>query len=366
MLKGKVMCMRLNRLLAAGLGLCLLLGGCATPDEALLQAGTELAIRETYKKDATDETSGNGTDAGSGASSVDIHADNGRRITETYGSGEFVFQIDAQVIVPDADPQMGTMSVKNLDIALIEKYLCNGEKLHETPTEQEEFLYTSDSNETGLDIGYDIGLHIYKQEPGTALYDNYKLDKYYVNDTQRSLSWQELNEEQKSVAMKIQDASIELMKNLGLETDPDYLWFIDNGEDDFCSISLCPLVDGYPVIQKDDYQYMDMSLMIGDRGVNGIQFRGLFEISDSEPVDILSLDEALMIVRKGVEEKNINTYEDAISSIRLGYMLDMTDDQISFYPVWSFGYRYADWSYDMPYLMAVCINAQTGAIEYMS
>ena len=367
-LQGKVMYMRFKGLwIAVVLLLSVVVSGCAKPDEELLQMenGAEPSVQNSAKN-GNDPQQQDSIEKGTNAA-VDVHADNQRVIKEVYGDEEFSFKIDATVVVPDAQIRTGTLSDKALDISLIEELLTGGVKLHPREIKSSEdgateIRYVSDSNETGTYLDYDISYA--PMSKGMALYDNWKLDKYFVGFEMVITNTAERTPKQITFVKKMQSQGMEVFDKLGLETElaPYERLFISE-QNDICYIPLNMMLDKFSLISKEYQTYVESSVNIAEQGINGIHFEGLYEMAEAHEVSIISLDETLAIIEKGVKDKSINTYDEIIGDVRLAYMVDDTKEVPEFYPVWCFSMRYDN---DMPYLPVLCINAQTGAIDCMS
>lgn len=297
---------------------------------------------------------------------ADLHSDHLRQISETYGSGDNILIIDAQAYIPSSDPQSGTLKVKNMDLALIGQYLCDNEQLQEKPSGDNSTLYVNGSHTIDNSLDYDISYQVSGDIAGNAAFSNYLLDKYFVGTDAQYRDDKAFNSEDQDYVRSMADKASKTFENIGLACEPSKISLYVGTDNRYCSVWMDAFVDGYPLVSRDDFMYTASSLFISEHGINGIQFSGLFDIENANQVSILSLDEALAVIKSNVEEKTINTSADKLLRIRLAYMVVNKDGVRSFYPVWCFDGYMAGLSEGEGARLAplVCINAQTGAIEF--
>lgn len=333
------------------------IGACAQPEEELLME--DQGITEALE-------SFDGTEAGADDMTKveDVTSDDGRIIQENYGEGDYTFKIDAEVYVSSQPVESGNLSTKNIDIELVETYLCDGEKLIKGSGNYE---YISSGNSLDNDLDYDIRFADVFDSPGSMNYENWRLDQYYSGGDFELRAPSQWDEEEKSFVEAMAEKTEELFGNLGIEavySGADLNAGVEgSGAEDNCYIQTISMLDGFSLISLQMNDFMRNYCHIGEEGVNGLQLNGIFQKEDEKKVSVIPLDTALSIVKEGVEEKNINTYDEEISRIELAYMVNFMNGQPSFYPVWCFGVNMEMGETLVPVL---CINAQTGSVAYMS
>lgn len=327
------------------------IGACAQPEEELLleDQGITVALESAELESAKSEN---------------VTSDNGRHIQESYGEGDYKFKLDAQVYVSSQPVQTGGLSTRNIDIELVEKYLCDGEKLIKGSGAYE---YISSGNSLDNDLDYDINIHNIFDSPGSVSYSNWRLDQYYSGSDFQMKSLAQWDSGDKAFIESMADRAEELFVNLGIENRYSnailYKGIEGSGAEDNCYIETVSMLDGFPLVTLSTGDYMRNTCHIGERGVNGMQLGGIFRKNDEKSVAVIALDDVLAIVKDGVEAKNINTYDEAIQQIELAYMVNFVNQQPSFYPVWCFSTKLQAMDAAVPVL---CINAQTGSVDYMS
>lgn len=340
-----------NELLGSIFTILLLMGACAQPEqEFIIETQSNSEIRN-----GTEQTE---------LGPMDESADNDIYIKETYGEGDYTFKIDAHIHIPSSSVQLGTLSTKNIDIEVVEKYLCAGENLIEGV---ETYEYISEKKTLDNDLAYDIEFSSIPESPGSILYSNWRLDRYYSGGNFELKAYDQCDSKDKKFIEDMKKKTVELFDNLGIETTlsgADLAKKIEGSDaEDNCYIEMISMLDGFRLISSLSSDYIRSYCHIGERGVNGLQLNGIFQVNDGKEVSVLSLEDVLVAVKKGVEEKNINTYEETINRIELSYMIDFTNQEVNFYPVWSFSTDLEVIGKNTPLL---CINAQTGSVVYMS
>ena len=331
---------------------------CASPD-------AELLIEDQGTTAAPESMQIVQSDTGQSpalAESEDILSDNGRKVQEAYGEGEYQFKIDAEVYISSQPIQSGNLSVRNIDIGLIEQYLCDGEELIKGSTPYE---YVSSGNSLDNDLDYDIRFASDFDNPGNFSYTNWRLDQYYSGGAFEMKTEEQWDSEETAFVQAMREQTETLFKNLEIESLYSMAHFQKaiegSGTEDNCYIHMISMLDGFPLISQQMNDYMRNYCHIGERGVNGMQLSGIFQKEDERDVSVLPLDEVLAIVKEGVENKEINTFEETMDRIDLAYMVNSVNQQLTFYPVWCFSGKID--SYQVPFL---CINAQTGSVAFMS
>lgn len=293
----------------------------------------------------------------------DLSSDDERHISETYGDTEYSLKLDASISIPNSRIQAGTFQIRSIDVSLIEKFLCGGEKLSRLEHEEDdeiEVAYVSDTNEVKNDLDYDLLYAEYHDFAGAAGFANFRLDKVLSGTGFIEVALESYTDDQKKFVDAMESLCQQLFVNLGLEANIEGSNLLGGDKEDCCVIRMNSLIDGIPLIM--DHKFVQSSIRIGDPGVNSVAFQGLYEVSKAEDVTILSIDEVLGIIKKGVEDRQINSYKETMNSIRLAYMVSIENDVISFYPVWAFCSYYDGGDTLLPRL---CINAQNGEIEMM-
>ena len=359
--------MKRNVLLIPFLASVIIFGACAEPETDLLMEEQGSTIESVAQTDgALKNAESSSPEASNSADEIagSAQMDNGRTIKETYGEGDYTFKIDAAVYVPDAPVQTGDLSAKNIDIERIETYLCDGEKLIQRDVDEDgnnEYISSGSSLDNGQD--YDIAFSNISYLPGNALYTNWRFDEYYsgANFTPKNEQQWDSSEETFVDAMK--DKTTALFNDLGLEAEVAGATLYKanaSPSEDYCSVEMIAQVDGFSLLTPSYMDFYRSYCNIGERGVNSIQFSGLFQTQDSQTVSSLSLDSVLNIVKEGVENQNINTYDAVIDRIELAYIVD--EENMVFEPVWCFCSSQMVFGVTLPVL---CINAQTGNVALM-
>lgn len=295
----------------------------------------------------------------------DLSSDDERHISESYGDTEYSLKLDASISIPNSRIQTGTFQIRSIDVSLIEKFLCDGEKLSrlehkDADDDEKEVAYVSDTNEVKNDLDYDLLYVEYNDIAGAAGFTNFRLDKVLSGTGFIEVGLESYTDEQGEFVNSMEKLCQQLFVNLGLEANIECSYLLDGDKEDCCVIGMNSLIDGIPLIM--DHKFVQSSVRIGNPGVNSVAFQGLYEVSKAEDVTILSIDEVLGIIKKGVEDKQINSYKETMNTIRLAYMVAIENDIISFYPVWAFCSYYDGGDTLLPRL---CINAQNGDIEMM-
>lgn len=296
----------------------------------------------------------------------DMETDMDRHISDSYGDSEGYFKIDADVTLPDTQIQKGTFEIQSIDISLIEQFLCNGEKLQEARSEgtddsQEDKRYVSSGNEVDNDLDYDLLYWEQSGFPGYAQFTNFRIDKFFSGDSFLAVPEEEWSAEQQTFVDSMIDKGRVLFDNLNIECELANVKLEKGDNGSYCMLSMNTLVNGIPFVY--DGKFIQSNINIGDSGINDVSFCGRFKVVNAEDATILSVDEVLDIVKKGVEEKHINACENNIESIRLAYMVNTDREVIEFYPVWCFSVDILNNDKLIPFL---CINAQNGTIVNVS
>lgn len=295
----------------------------------------------------------------------ELEKDNGRYINKTYGNDEFYFKINASINLADSEIREGILKARALDKAKIEQILCDGESLEQGKLEGDQNIsannvYVSKSNESNNPFGHDIVYFENQDSMGDAVFSNYKYDENTsVTSMKSKPDW---TVEQQEFVGKMKARAEKVFSEIGLTSTYSYATLLSGTTNNSCLMFMDMYLDGLPLFEKDYGVNLQSSVNISDRGISQILFSGLLEIVDSKVVPILSINEVLEIIERGVAEKSINTYSNEIISIHLAYMVDRTDSAVSFYPVWCFDYC-TDINENLEPL--ICINAQNGVVEYM-
>lgn len=295
-------------------------------------------------------------DMGENGNSYDVSSEQGRTIQAQYGSGEYDFNIQAEVFVPSGEIKAGTLKLQALDISAVENYVCGGESLHFS---QEQQAYVSDGNSVDNDLSYDL---IYQENgDGTALFENYRITSTTVNDTM--LDPQDLTREQQEQASAFEADALELIQNLGLNGQVSHFRF-SVGNMSGNAVFINTWVDGAPLIMEDYAAYAQSVIQITEDGVAQMNLNGLYEPDTWETVSVMSLDEVLSMIEEGVASGDIYGNSADITGVELAYFLESSSDgTLNFHPVWCFSGELSQGTGRIPFL---CINAQTGEIDLMT
>lgn len=346
----------------------LLFSACAQPDvQALKEAEqtTNTVVADTLNGENTEtlddfeETLAVETDAENSESSnvEQIPEGNGTHIEEVIGEGEYTFAVDAMVSIPNSSPQEGTLTVKNIDLSLLEEYLCDGETLTEDTSDPLMKEYLSDDGSKRLVV--------YMDQPGAAYFNNSEQDTYYTSPDLLPVFDEELTDDQRQFLEQIEGETIEIVKNIGFEGDVMLSMYYTDGEIQYSNISLSSKINGYLLIANYLGNYYCLNTVnTGDHGIGSVNFQGFYEIGQASDVAVLSLDEIMAIVRDGVAQKNINTYNVPVTEVQLAYMVERDENnQASFYPVWCFAGALDEISGSVPFLI---LDARTGEVVSMA
>lgn len=343
------------------MAMCTLVG-CAQPDN-VKSTNLDNADKVNKAESVAIDTQGAGASVGENmdaSDTTDVKDDNGREINDTYGTGEYTFNIKAKVSVPDAAPQSGTLSGKTWDKALIEQYLCDGETLIEqTGSSGQE--YVSTKNEAGTDLAYDMCFSMGGN--GSASFTNWRLDSYFSGATHKLIPSEERNNEQQQFAEAMMNKAQDIVDNLGLEAQVSHCWMEERDKNNTCTVFINSCVDDYQLVSKDYGTFIQSNMSVAEPGVNVFNIGGNYQTVDAQAVSVLTLDQILGIVKQGVEDKNINGLQETIERVELAYMVEDNGTGAVFYPVWCFSGALDSDSGMMPLL---CLDAQTGEIKLMA
>lgn len=329
-----------------GIGVICILTSCAAPEDEVIGGRDNQNTNQVFENIQEEMTN---------HKNLDIYKDNGRHVTATYGLDEYVFKIDADAVIPEKAMVKGKLGLKEMDISLIEQYLCDGEKLVWDNTSST-YISQSDAVKDD-DLNYDKSFYTIGSD---AVFENFTKDEYYDSINVQMLEEVNWTNENKLFVQKMAEQTEKLLKQLQLDTEYSHAWYETSDRNDYCEIYENVLFKSAPVISKSYGTWIQDCIKIGEYGVESIHFSGLYNIESSEDVlDIMSLDEVLTLIQKGVEEKNINASKDTIDSIQLMYMID--EDMMTFIPVWCFSAYEADYG-EIPVL---CIDAVNGDIFFM-
>lgn len=346
--------MKLKYSCATALVVCAFLTACAQPE----------SVSEIY-----DQTVGTGNvniNDGNDApvfETQDVSQDNGRKITATYGSGEYVLNIDAEVSIPKARPQSGKLVTESIDKKLVEQYLCDGEELYKSDSTDANVSvqYVFAANETATDLPYDISYC--ESGDGTASFTNWRLDSYFSGYEVKQILPENRTGEQQEYVQSMEEKAQNLADSLLLDAKTSHSWLSVGDSQKFCAVFLNMRINGFSMVSKDYYSYIQSNVMISEHGVNSFNFAGLYQAESTENTSVLSLDQILELVETGVENKNINSCSVPVELIELAYMVESTEEGIRFFPVWCFSGQLGSDTGLMPLL---CIHAMSGEIEFMA
>lgn len=295
----------------------------------------------------------------------ELEKDNGRYINKAFGSDKFYFKINASINLTNTELKEGRLKARALDKAMIEQILCDGESLEQGKLEGDQSIsannvYVSKSKELNNPFGHDIVYFESQDSMGDAVFSNYKCDENTSITIMKSKpDW---TVEQQEFIGKMKARVEKVFSEIGLTGTYNYATLLSGTTNNSCLMFMNMYMDGLPLLEKDYGVNLQSSVNISNSGISQILFSGLLEIINSKEVPILSIDEVLEIIEQGVAEKSINTYSNEIVSIHLAYMVDRTDSDVSFYPVWCFDYC-TDINENLESI--ICINAQSGVVEYM-
>lgn len=285
-------------------------------------------------------------------------------ICETIGEGDYAFTVDAVVHVPDSVPQQGTFVTKNIDISVIEQYLCNGESLHEdpSPTDPSVVQYISDGNQVDNALSFDMQYAVHTTSPGTASFSNFRLDEAYTSPAMKILTSDKQSAQQQEFVTEMEDSAATLLDQLSVEGILNSTWLNTDGTKKHCFVNFISCLNGYPLL-ADTGNFCLTSVNIGEQGTNGINFQGLFEISEASDVQVLSINEIMDKVRESISEKKVSIYQKTVTNIDLAYLtVSGNDKTVNFYPVWVFSGSIEEITGLVPFL---CVDARTGEIVSM-
>lgn len=321
-----------------------LAAGCAQPENDVLQQW-----KDTENIKLSGET-------GSG-SSYDASIEDGRKLEIVYGSGEFKFNIDAEVFVPSAQMKSGSAAIKDLDISLIEQYLCPETSLTYS---QEQNAYISSGNSTDSDLDFDI---IYAPTGnGYAYFENFKVTSSVSADNS-IVEDDRLTNEQRKEADECQDLASQLFEDLSLSGGLSHYWY-SVGDTPQITVFINTYIEDVPLILKESGNYAQSTVNFYGKSVGQMNLSGLFELENADDVSIMPLDDVLDIINQGIESGNIYGSSINITRVELSYFMGNDTSGSSYiYPVWCFSGMIDAVSGTIPIL---CINAQTGEVEFMS
>lgn len=332
------------------IGLAFSLTACASPEDEIIggrdNENTNQAFETSEAKVLDDK------------SSV-IHVDDGRHITATYGADEYVFQIDADVVVPQQAIVKGVLELKKIDISLIEQYLCDGDEL---VWDNATTSYISETDTVENDnLTYDRSFFVTGSD---AVFEDFTKDKYYDSNDRNigihMIEEADWTDEDKSFIETMADQADDLLKQLQLDTEYSHAWLETSDNNSYCEVYENVLLESAPMVSKSYGTFIQNCVQIGEYGIDSIHFSGLYDVNTSENVsNMMSLDDVLKFVQQGVEEKNINTLKYSVDSIQLAYMFD--ENKMTFTPVWCFSISEPDYGY----IPALCIDAISGEILLM-
>lgn len=354
-----------GRFLVCLFSFIMVFSACAQPDaQALKEAGqtvdtaahrTEGEAPAAADSAAGQDLSGETDPEDSGMSAPgQIPEGNGTHIKEVIGEGEYTFDLDAAVSIPDSPPQEGIFEIQDVDLSLFEENLCGGMALTEDTSEPLAKRYLSEDGSKRLTV--------YMDQPGLAFFSNSSLDVYYSDPELMYKSSSEMTEDEKEVLTQMEEEAAELMAKMGYEGEVVSFMYSSAGETRYCNLSLSSKINGYPLI-RDNYYCLN-SVSIGNYGTGSVTFHGFYKIGQASDVAVLSLDEIMAIVRDGVAQKNINTYNVPVTKVQLAYMVQWEESsQASFYPVWCFA---GEWDEDTGPVPFLILDARTGDVVSMA
>lgn len=331
----------------------LLAVSCASPEDEIVGGRDGHGTSSITEDDTSQGSSANEKSEG------DIRADQGRHITVTYGSGEYVFHIDADVRIPEASIVSGNLVIKEIDISRIEQYLCAGDSL---VWDDASNMYVSQTDTVTTDeVSYDRCFYT-ADNGAAAVFDDLTKDEYYQSMGTHTVSAQDQTKEDQVFMNSMMQESTEILNHLQVDMDYSHIWYeISDDKNRYCSVFFNALMKDAPLVSPNDGSFLQGYVQLGEYGVNSIHFSGLYEADEAEEIsNVMTLDEVLALVRQGVEEKNINTQTYTISSISLVYMIN--ESSMTFSPAWCFAGAI---DVDLGNVPLLCIDAVTGDVLMM-
>ena len=296
-------------------------------------------------------------------SQSEVLKDNGRHVKLRVEADETsAFIIDADVSISETALKQGIIQAEEWDIEGIADVLCSDIPLQPAEKNQPDYILYS-GGDAYKDLPYDTALQICQLD-GSLSYMNYRLDDYFTNSNyiiKRESEWTETDH---ILAGRMEDEAAALYEKLGLTAEIAQTELMTSGEGSYCIVKMARLLEDYPLLNATGYKVQDY-IYAAECGINSIVFNMKYEEKDVTEVSVLSLDEVLTIVEKGVKEKSINAYaadnaDDTVETISLAYMTEISDGALRFFPVWCFG---ADLDgYAVNYLL---IDARDGSVVYM-
>lgn len=333
----------MNRKIIGILGLTgLMLTGCASPE-----VETEQTMIGAYSLN-------------------EIMQDNGQKIEKHFqNEGEDgVLDINAIVDIPNTSLKEGVIQSKEWDISMLKNVLCpETDMILEKNSQSDYMRYIGGA--TYNDLNYDTYIEISKSD-NSLVYCNYKLDAYFVNAGFELRNQSDWTESEQKFVREMEENSIDLYSKLGIEAEVENTDLTVTNGKKYCSIKMLRTLDGCPWLDAGGEPIGD-TIQIAEPGINGLSLSEQYTIEDAKEASVLSIDEIMQIIDMGVKNGNIHTYivEDkgfdyTIQSIRMGYMTEIEDGAMHFFPVWYFQCKLGEKG-----ITLLALDARNGAVAYM-
>ena len=299
-------------------------------------------------------------------SSDEIMQDNGRKIEKHFqNEGEDgVLDINAVVDIPDISLKEGVIQSKEWDISMLENVLCPGTDMILEQNSQSDYTrYIGGAAYNDLD--YDIYFEISKLD-NSLTYCNYKLDDYFVNEEFELVKETEWTESEQNFVKKMEENSLDLYSKLGIEAEVANTDLTVSNEKQYCSVKMLRTLDGCSWLDAGGEPVCD-TIQIAEPGINVLSVAEQYTTKDVKEASVLSIDEIMQIIDDGVKNGNIHTYimeekgfDYTIQSIRMGYMTQIEDGAMHFFPVWYFQCKLGEKG-----ITLLALDARNGAVIYM-
>lgn len=288
---------------------------------------------------------------------TEVVAGKSEKITERYAIDDEALKINAEVEIPMVEIKQGELAEKAFNAERFSDIICPDVNLQKSDDSSDSTVYTG--GDDYADLNYNKRVEVWKNS-GNRRYDDYQLDDYFRGNYIEKRK-DEMSNDEKEFVDQMSNQTQDILNQLGIQVQIMAEKLYEDNDKRYCWVFSDTLLDAHRLVDANEGEFFRCNVAIADKGINSIEIEGLYEIDNEENVKIISLEQMLAIVKKGVSERNINVYEEPVTNIALVYMLKEISGKIQFFPVWCLSGAIFE-EYEKPF---ICIDARNGALVYM-
>lgn len=339
-----------------------MLAGCAKTPESTVKNGVVTAGDESLQ--VVVET----------LAAEDVPASVPERLQQTLECRGGHLEIDAEVIVPDAEIVKGTAALNegpneaalkkvlfdDQDIVCRDDFYGNGD---------DEWVYASEEEQ-------EVPTKVFAIQHGSDLpvmaYDDYSIARYFSIAEGDWLTEEECSDEQKQEIDTYRQAMQALLDDLGFHQKVVLKEYC-TAKDPYVVFSSVNVLDGVTVCTNDaiglppEVKASGQGMEISDHGLGHFAILADFSVQDSEKCELMSWESLMSVVEKLAENQSLggqfNGEQVKIVRVELKYLILPEGDMWQFHPVWSFE---AEFPWVAGTLPMFAVDASTGDLEFMN